>query len=67
MPDQPDGPGTYTLVLPDGSKKDTSEGYTGRATALYENGDKFEGMFASGMRNGEGVYTFKNGAVFKGL
>jgi len=54
-------------MLPDGSTLQGSEGYTGQATASYENGDKYEGSFADGLRDGSGIYTSRAGSVYKGI
>ena len=56
----------YSMTLPDGSTRDGSEGYSGKAIASYENGDKYEGDFKDGLRHGQGTYTYKSGAVYTG-
>ena len=61
-----EAPGVYVLTLPDGTTRDYSEGYSGKAVATYENGDQYEGDFKDGSRHGEGVYTFKNGQTYTG-
>ena len=38
----------------------------GTGTAVFVNGDKFEGGYANGRRHGQGKYTFKSGAVYEG-
>jgi radial spoke head protein 1 len=58
--------GVYSFVMPDGSDRQGSEGYTGDAISSYENGDKFEGSFIDGFRVGPGTYTSAKGFVFKG-
>lgn len=32
----------------------------------YENGDKYEGNFISGIKSGFGVYQFKDGSLYEG-
>lgn len=61
-----EAPAVYSFVLPDGTTRQGSEGYTGSATTTYINSDKYEGNFTNGVRDGAGVYTFRNGSVFKG-
>ena len=56
----------YSFVLPDGTQRQGSEGYTGEAEVEYENGDKFKGWFLDGLKEGPGAYTSSKGFVFKG-
>mmetsp|Transcript_5155 Transcript_5155/g.462 ORF Transcript_5155/g.462 Transcript_5155/m.462 type:complete len:101 (-) Transcript_5155:402-704(-) len=37
----------------------SSRDYTGRGTAYYGTGDKYEGDYRKGIRTGKGVYTYK--------
>ena len=36
------------------------------STVNYANGDKYEGDFVNGHKEGEGVYTFESGDVYEG-
>lgn len=55
----------YRLETASGEKP-CSIGFTGAAVAHYPNGDKFDGVFKDGQRQGKGSYTYKNGDVFEG-
>ena len=36
------------------------------ATWTHPDGDKYQGKFKSGLKRGNGVYTFKNGEEYRG-
>jgi hypothetical protein len=38
----------------------------GRGSAVYPNGQKYEGLFSNGRREGRGTMHFTNGAVYEG-
>ena len=38
----------------------------GRGSAIYPNGQKYEGLFSNGRREGRGTIYFTNGAVYEG-
>jgi hypothetical protein len=38
----------------------------GRGSAIYPNGQRYEGSFSSGRREGRGTIHFTNGAVYEG-
>ena len=38
----------------------------GRGSAVYPNGQKYEGLFSNGRREGRGTMNFTNGAVYEG-
>ena len=38
----------------------------GRGSAIYPNGQKYEGLFSHGRREGRGTIHFTNGAVYEG-
>ena len=42
------------------------DGYTGKGTYIFPNGDKYVGSFEDGYRHGKGVFTWTNGARYKG-
>jgi len=63
--DERQPPGVYTLITEEGEKK-SSEGFTGKATANYANGDIYEGMFENGVRHGKGTYKYLKGDMFDG-
>lgn len=42
------------------------DGYTGKGTYIFPNGDKYVGSFEEGYRHGKGVFTWTNGARYKG-
>lgn len=46
---------------------DNNYKYRGFGTEKYKNGDKYEGQFANGKRDGEGTYTKANGEITKGF
>ncbi len=48
----------YVFTLPDGTTREGSEGYTGKASVEYENGDKYDGEFIDGVRSGLGAESF---------
>lgn len=39
----------------------------GKGTAIYSNGDKYDGEFANGLREGNGIYYWKDGEKFVGI
>ena len=53
-------------LLTSGETLPTSKGVSGKATALYPNGDQYEGEFFAGMRQGSGKYTYLNGDLYEG-
>ena len=44
----------------------TEAGLNGVHTQIYDNGDKYEGNFVNGVRQGQGRYEWANGIVFIG-
>lgn len=38
----------------------------GSGIETYADGNKYEGMFKQGKRNGEGTYYFSDGQIYKG-
>ena len=50
----------YLLKREDGNETAFSKDYTGYGIADYENGDKYEGQFKDGVREGKGKYTYAN-------
>lgn len=50
--------GKYILVKESGEDTNSSHGHTGKGRVVYPNGDKFEGMFQNGVRQGPGTYTY---------
>lgn len=38
----------------------------GRGSAIYPNGQRYDGMFSNGRREGRGTIHFTNGAVYEG-
>ena len=58
--------GEYNLVLEDGTVKNSSRDYNGKATATYQNGEIYEGNFIGGLREGFGKYSYTNGDVYEG-
>jgi len=58
--------GEYNLVLEDGTVKNSSRDFTGKATATYSNGEIYEGLFANGLREGFGKYSYTSGDVYEG-
>ena len=40
---------------------------SGQGTAMYANGDKYEGAFMDYKRNGQGTYTYADGTVETGI
>lgn len=62
-----DGERKYKLITENREIKDTSRGYTGKATAFYPNGDQYEGDFLDGSRTGKGIYRYAiNGDKYEG-
>ena len=39
----------------------------GQGTMIYDNGDEYVGEFETGMKSGQGTYTYADGKVEKGL
>ena len=39
---------------------------TGLKIKTYHNGDKYEGQFINGKRQGKGKYIYKNGDIYEG-
>ncbi len=58
------------MVLSDGSTYygalDENRLCTGFATCIFENGDKYEGNYLNGFRNGYGNYRLANGEIYDG-
>ena len=50
-----------TIYYADGARGEVVNG-----TIEYSNGDVYEGTFASGVKEGTGVYTFADGSVYSG-
>jgi len=62
-----EGEKKYKLITENRETKDTSRGCTGKATAFYTNGDKYEGDFLDGIRQGRGIYRYDvNGNNYEG-
>ena len=40
--------------------------YEGNGVMEYKSGDKFEGVFESGSKNGQGIYTWADGDYYDG-
>ena len=38
----------------------------GRGSAIYPNGQRYDGLFSNGRREGRGTIRFTNGAVYEG-
>jgi len=66
MGEEGEAPGVYSIIKADGGDAPTSTGYTGQGKASYPNGDKYEGGYLEGTRQGPGTYTYANGDVFEG-
>ena len=51
---------TITKYPEDGEKftEHSSRNYTGRASVVYANGDRYEGYFKDGLREGQGTYYY---------
>jgi len=60
------GDAVYKFVYEDGTEKNTSRDYTGRATAYYPSGDSYEGLFVMGIRDGYGLYKYASGLSYEG-
>ena len=60
------GDAKYVFITENGEEKSTSRGYNGRATAKYPDGDVYEGNFLGGERDGQGIYSYKNGDKYNG-
>mmetsp|Transcript_60034 Transcript_60034/g.105076 ORF Transcript_60034/g.105076 Transcript_60034/m.105076 type:complete len:224 (-) Transcript_60034:13-684(-) len=56
----PEAPGFYTLVTAGGEEKKSSIAYSGKGQATYPNGDKYDGVYDNGIRNGAGSYTYRD-------
>jgi hypothetical protein len=53
----------YFSKAPEGS----SRNYSGKAQVIYQNGDLYEGYFNEGLREGIGLYTYKEtGNTYEG-
>lgn len=66
MGEEGEAPGVYSFIKEDGGDAPTSRGYTGKGKANYPNGDKYEGDYVDGQRQGSGTYEYANGDVFEG-
>ena len=67
MADDGENERKYTIITENSEVKHTSRGYTGKATAKYENGDVYDGDFVNGIREGSGRYSYgKNNDVYVG-
>ena len=53
-----EGGPAYKFINENQEEKTTSRGYSGKATALYPNGDTYFGEFMDGIREGRGTYTY---------
>ena len=51
----------YTLTTDKGEVLNYSAGFTGKAIAVYPNGDVYDGEFVDGVRQGKGKYTYGTG------
>ena len=49
----------YQLKTENNELKTSSRGFTGQGTAMYENGDIYEGDFLDGFRTGNGTYRYE--------
>ena len=47
-------------------ERDEKDRMSGTGTALFANGDKYDGTFLKGMMHGEGLYTWSDGTLFSG-
>ena len=56
----------YLLKREDGNETSYSKDYTGYGIADYPNGDKYEGPFVNGVREGKGKYTYANQDYYEG-
>ena len=56
----------YTLTLDTGEVHHISRGFTGKATAMYENGEWYEGTYNEGIREGRGIYQYESGNRYEG-
>jgi len=57
----------YQFITENSEKKTTSRGYTGKAQAMYVNGDIYDGDFVDGIREGRGKYMYaSNGDKYDG-
>jgi len=65
MADDEPLPESYSLTVGE-EKKETSQGFTGKGTAVYTSGDTYEGLYANGERQGQGRYTYRGGDFFEG-
>ena len=57
MAEEEDGP-KYVFITENEEQKTTSRGYSGKAVAMYPNGDTYDGEFMDGTREGRGVYSY---------
>ena len=58
MADEDDDGPKYVFITENEETKTTSRGYSGKAVAMYPNGDTYDGEFMDGTREGRGVYTY---------
>lgn len=56
----------YILKREDGNETGFSKDYTGYGIADYPSGDKYEGTFVNGVRDGKGKYTYANQDYYEG-
>ncbi|KAF4655475.1 hypothetical protein FOL47_009412 [Perkinsus chesapeaki] len=56
----------YSLTLEDGTVTHSSRDFTGRARAVYGNGEVYDGDFDEGIRHGHGTYWYRNGDIYTG-
>lgn len=64
---EPQSSHTFSVRYTDGTEIDGTaldDGYS--CSIHYANGDTYSGLIVSGMRNGEGTYTWSSGEVFSG-
>ena len=58
MADEEEGGPKFKFITENGEEKNTSRGYSGKALAMYPNGDTYEGEFMDGIRESRGVYRY---------
>jgi radial spoke head protein 1 len=58
MAEEEDGGPKYKFITENSEEKDTSRGYSGKALAMYPNGDTYEGEFMDGIRESRGIYRY---------